>query len=105
MYTPEERMAYVSCKCDPRAFAGSADKQADDKLSGGFNTGKNNICPTCKEARSVNGMCGCPADEAPKTFFCVDCGIELDIHDVDANLNMYGVFKGYCSDCCGNDLQ
>ena len=44
-------------------------------------------------------------DESAKVLFCIDCGIELDINDVDSNLNMYGVFKGYCTDCCGNDLE
>jgi len=59
MYTPEQRIAYVSCKCDPQGFSAGADEAADKKLSGGFKTGKNNICPTCKEARSVNGSCSC----------------------------------------------
>lgn len=35
-----------------------------------------------------------------KILFCNDCGIELDEHDVDANLNMWGVFHCLCSDCC-----
>jgi hypothetical protein len=33
-------------------------------------------------------------------FLCVDCGIELDTHDVDANLASWGVFRSLCSDCC-----
>lgn len=32
-------------------------------------------------------------------LFCKDCGRELDEHDVDANLNTWGVFKMFCSDC------
>ena len=32
-------------------------------------------------------------------LFCEDCGTEIDVHDVDANLNTWGVFRGYCSDC------
>ena len=32
------------------------------------------------------------------SYFCTECGIELDIHDVDANLATWGVFRGVCSD-------
>lgn len=39
-------------------------------------------------------------EPAPKVFFCIDCGIELDQHDVDANIATWGVFKSLCSDCC-----
>lgn len=59
MYTPQQQAAYVACPCDPRGFGVGADEKADERLSGGFKTGKNNICPDCKEARSVNGSCGC----------------------------------------------
>lgn len=34
-----------------------------------------------------------------KTLTCSECGIELDSHDVDANMATWGVFKGVCSDC------
>jgi len=34
----------------------------------------------------------------PKVFFCVMCGAELDVHDVDTNLTTWGVFKAVCSD-------
>ena len=60
MYTPTQRMFYKSCKCDPKGFAGAAaDEEADRRLTGGFNVRKSNICPGCKQARSVNGTCGC----------------------------------------------
>lgn len=35
------------------------DKIADEKLSGGFVTKRRNLCPTCHQYRSRNGMCGC----------------------------------------------
>jgi hypothetical protein len=38
-------------------------------------------------------------------FFCIVCGVELDCHDVDANLTQWGVFKCYCSDCIGVEGQ
>lgn len=34
-----------------------------------------------------------------KIYFCQLCGIELDVHDLDANLTTWGVFKSVCSDC------
>jgi hypothetical protein len=34
-------------------------------------------------------------------LFCIDCGTELDINDVDANLATWGIFKCLCSDCIG----
>ena len=39
-----------------------------------------------------------PKNDTPKKFFCIDCGIELDHHDVTANLNTWGIFKLLCSD-------
>lgn len=38
-----------------------------------------------------------------KPLFCLDCGVELDEHDVDANLATWDVFKGFCSDCIENN--
>ena len=32
-------------------------------------------------------------------LFCIECGIELDEHDCDANLATWGVFRMVCSDC------
>lgn len=60
-YTDAQRLAYVPCECEPRFAPSPArlDREADLKLSGGFKTGKNNICPKCFTARSVNGTCGC----------------------------------------------
>lgn len=62
-YSPKQRMAYESCECDrPVPFSLLApllDKEADRKLSGGFNTRKSNLCETCHEYKSVNGTCGC----------------------------------------------
>lgn len=29
---------------------------------------------------------------------CILCGLELDRHDVDANLTTWGVFRAVCSD-------
>ena len=36
---------------------------------------------------------------AQPVFFCKLCGIELDEHDVDANLCTWEEFRLYCSDC------
>lgn len=33
------------------------------------------------------------------TLFCTECGIELDSHDVDANVATWGVFRQSCTDC------
>jgi redox-regulated HSP33 family molecular chaperone len=38
------------------------DKIADEKLTGGYNVRKSNICPGCFEAKSVNGSCSCSSD-------------------------------------------
>jgi hypothetical protein len=35
------------------------DAIADEKLSGGWNVTKKNVCPECNEAKSVNGTCSC----------------------------------------------
>lgn len=32
-------------------------------------------------------------------FYCTECGIELDHHDVDINIATWGVFKLVCTDC------
>lgn len=46
-------------------FEGSAppqwllDKMAEEKLSGGFNLRKKNLCNGCWQYRSSNGTCGC----------------------------------------------
>ena len=37
------------------------------------------------------------------TLFCRWCGVEIDTHDVDANVACYGTFVGNCSDCCEGD--
>lgn len=29
---------------------------------------------------------------------CIECGVELDEHDVTANVNTWGVFRQVCSD-------
>ena len=34
-----------------------------------------------------------------KVINCTECGIELDGHDVDANVAQWGVFKCICTDC------
>lgn len=39
-----------------------------------------------------------PAQNQP-VLFCNECGIELDSHDVDANLATWDVFKNVCTDC------
>lgn len=40
------------------------------------------------------------------SFFCTECGIELDEHDVDANISTWGDFKSVCSDCvCEVDMR
>jgi hypothetical protein len=48
----------------------------------------------------VDGQCAERSPIIPEApvLFCRDCGIEIDKNDVDANLNTWGVFKGYCSD-------
>jgi hypothetical protein len=35
------------------------DKLAEEKLTGGFDTGRGNICPRCYMARCSNGSCNC----------------------------------------------
>jgi len=63
MYTPAQRMAYVKCPCDPK---GVPQEGKDD--NGGFKVYPSNICPTCHEARTLNGTCSefCP-DNPNKT--------------------------------------
>jgi hypothetical protein len=39
---------------------GIIDAMAEHKLTGGFSVHKDNLCPDCKEYRSVNGACACP---------------------------------------------
>ena len=34
-----------------------------------------------------------------KSFYCTECGIELDEHDVDANIATWGDFKCVCTEC------
>jgi hypothetical protein len=65
-YTAKQRAAYEPCDCDTTTRGVSmgiilamADKQADLKLSGGYNTRKSNICGKCYTAKSVNGTCNC----------------------------------------------
>lgn len=35
------------------------DKIAEEKLTGGYDTRKKNLCPNCFTYKSVNGSCGC----------------------------------------------
>ena len=35
------------------------DREAEQKLTGGFNTRRSNRCGTCFTARSANGKCSC----------------------------------------------
>jgi hypothetical protein len=60
-YTDAQRMNYERCDCEPRFLPSqrTLDAAADFALTGGFKTGKSNICPDCREARSVSGACGC----------------------------------------------
>lgn len=48
---------------------------------------------------------GKPIIPVAPVLFCLDCGMELDEHDVTANLNVWGVFKGYCSDDIENHVE
>lgn len=64
MYTDAQRMNYEPCHCEgvSRPPGWVLDLAADRALSGGFKTrvgGKSNICDKCRQARSVNGACGC----------------------------------------------
>ncbi len=43
----------------PRPPGWWLDKQAELKITGGYNTKKSNQCHTCFQQRSVNGACGC----------------------------------------------
>ena len=43
----------------PKPPADLLDRIADEKLTGRFNVRKDNLCPDCKEYRSVNGTCSC----------------------------------------------
>jgi hypothetical protein len=44
-------------------------------------------------------------DAVTRQFYCIDCGIELDQNDVDANLTTWGVFKCLCSDDIENHVE
>lgn len=46
-----------------------------------------------------------PKSDVQTKFFCIDCGIELDEHDVTANLNMWGTFQSVCTDDCENHVD
>lgn len=35
------------------------DRLADEKFTGGYDVGPDNICGKCWQARSANGKCGC----------------------------------------------
>jgi hypothetical protein len=60
-YTPVQRMNYEPCSCDPskKVPGWLLDKIAEEKLTGGYDIRRSNQCPTCFEARSVNGTCAC----------------------------------------------
>lgn len=50
----------VHLKSDARSFNSiAADREADLKISGNYNTSKSNICPDCFITRYVNGSCNC----------------------------------------------
>lgn len=51
----------VHLKADHRPMPSSVtlDRIADRALSGGFKVIKSNLCPECREYRSVNGACAC----------------------------------------------
>jgi hypothetical protein len=60
MYTPKQRAFYVRCGCDPKFTPQSEDEQEKEfqqKLTGGFNSKKDNICTVHFIARSLNGTC------------------------------------------------
>ena len=66
-YTPTQEMNYEKCGCDSRAaglpgylIAAIADRDADQKISGGFRIDKRNLCGKCFTYRSANGTCNCP---------------------------------------------
>ena len=60
-YTPEQRIQYQGCACDPRQSVPGwlLDKIAEEKLTGNFNVRRSNQCLTCFQAKSVNGTCAC----------------------------------------------
>jgi hypothetical protein len=64
-YTTMQLAFYEFCECDGARGIPSylLDKAADEKLTGGFNTKRNNICAECFQARSTNGKCGCKVSE------------------------------------------
>jgi len=61
-YSASQEMNYESCLCDSRNKPPGwlLDKLAEEKLKGGYNTRKDNLCTGCYQYKSVNGSCGCP---------------------------------------------
>lgn len=57
MYTPRERMFYTPCPCDPKPPIGLMADQMDQKLKGGYKTGKNNRCEEHNMVRTATGIC------------------------------------------------
>ncbi len=56
-YTPEQAAQYKSCGCDPRPRRSCGD-DIDEKLRGGYRTGKDNRCETHPYmVLTVNGTC------------------------------------------------
>lgn len=60
-YSARQAMLYEQCGCDskPSVPGWLIDKLAEQKLTGGFNTRRSNICTKCFVARSANGSCNC----------------------------------------------
>lgn len=61
-YSPKQQMNYVPCECDPESSAVPGwllDKIAEEKLTGGYDVRRSNVCTDCFVAKSKNGSCNC----------------------------------------------